>query len=147
MASIPGLGNLPGMSGGHFGSANQEIQFDDFFQRNGSRLTIRLRYMYMMRVPFANWVIHSAWIAGQSGRQLYGAIWNPQERRGETGFRSISNARPHEYTGAPKWTSALESRDLDVARTLGRHGTYMLPIYATYTMRMQSNPYRTSVQQ
>ena len=143
-----GLGNAVlggGGISGHFSGAKDEIDFDDPAQRLGSRLTIRLRYMYVMRIPFANWIIHGAWLAGQAGRQLYGAIWNPQTVAGETGFRSIAPYQPE--AASAKALAAIEQRDLDTASKLAQNGVYALPLYASYTMRMQSNPYRSSVQQ
>lgn len=140
-----GLGNLQGWSGGSFGNTGQEIDFDDFSKRDATRLTIRIRYMYMLRIPFAAWVIHSAWMAGQAGKKLYGAIWNPQDAAGATGFNSAANHKPGPAP-APKWLSILEARDLTVAAELARNQVYMVPLYSSYTMRMQSNPYRKSVQ-
>ena len=40
----------------------------------------------------------------------------------------------------------LEARDLEVSAELANHGVYMVPLNSSYTMRMQSNPYRKSVQ-
>lgn len=142
----PTMLGIPGIGGGNFGSTGQEIEFDDFSQRGATRLTIKVRYMYMMRIPFANWVIHSAWMAGQAGKQLYGAIWNPQQDApGETGFRSVSPIKNSAPQG-PAFGSVLEARDLEVSAELANHGVYMVPLNSSYSMRMQSNPYRKSVQ-
>jgi hypothetical protein len=142
----PTMLGIPGIGGGNFGSTGQEIEFDDFSQRSATRLTIKVRYMYMMRIPFANWVIHSAWMAGQAGKQLYGAIWNPQQDApGETGFRSVSPIKNNAPTGSG-FGSVLEARDLTVSAELANHGVYMVPLNSSYSMRMQSNPYRKSVQ-
>ncbi|MCA9665843.1 MAG: pilus assembly protein [Myxococcales bacterium] len=132
-----GLGNLQGILGGTFGQRGREIDFDDFSQRAANRLTIRVRYLYMMRVPFANWVIHQAWLAGRAGKQLYGAIWNPQQfAPGETGFRTVSPV-----TANSPFDPLLRKLD-----ALGQQGIYMVPMTASYTMRMQSNPYKQSLQ-
>lgn len=148
--NVPGMGPLPGYLGGSFGRTNREVDFDDFKKRGATRLTIRVRYMYMLRVPFANWVIHSAWLAGQAGKRLYGAVWNPQQNApGETGFRDKSPLTPTN-AGAKgflaSWWSRLEERDLTVASKLAAKGVYMVPLNSSYSMRMQSNPYRKSVQ-
>jgi hypothetical protein len=124
-------------SQGTFGQKGREyFDFDDPNAREQTRLTIEVRYLYMMRVPFANWIIHQAWLAGMAGKQLYGAIWNPQEAPGETGFRSIAPPTPNAYS------DPLLSK-LDA---LAQKGVYMVPLRATYTMRMQSNPYKQSLQ-
>ena len=83
-----------------FGSNNHEIDFDDIGTdsrarrlRQANKLTIRVSYLYLMRIPFANWVIHHAWLASRAGFALYGAIWNPQKNTpGATGFASEENA-------------------------------------------------------
>jgi hypothetical protein len=122
---------------GDFGQRGREIDFDDYARRDVNRLTIEVRYLYMMRVPFANWVIHQAWLAGRAGKRLYGAVWNPQENAaGETGFRSVSPVTANQ-TG-----DAL----LDRLEGLAGQGVYMVPLTASYTMRMQSNPYKQGLQ-
>jgi hypothetical protein len=119
-----------------FGQRGRELDFDDFSQRDATRLSIRVRYLYMMRVPFANWIIHQAWLANRAGQELYGAIWNPQEDAGETGFRSVAPVQNQ--------TSGDELDDKLAA--LADQGVYLVPLYATYTMRMQSNPYKQGTQ-
>ncbi|MBW2736085.1 MAG: pilus assembly protein [Deltaproteobacteria bacterium] len=144
--SLGNIGNLLGSPGGHFSNNRNEVDFDNF-DVDASRLTIRIRYMYMMRIPFANWVIHSAWLAGQAGRELYGAVWNPQTAPGATGFANVADYTGEQNTPSTGLLSKIQSQDLKVATKAASGGVYMLPIYATYTMRMQSNPYRSSVQQ
>lgn len=140
------IGNILGNPGGNFSNNRNEIDFDNF-DRSGGRLTIRIRYMYMMRIPFANWVIHSAWLAGQAGRELYGAIWNPQTAAGETGFRNIADYTGEQNAPSAGLLSKIQAADLEASTKMASGGVYMLPIYASYTMRMQSNPYRSSIQQ
>ncbi|MBN2724390.1 MAG: pilus assembly protein [Deltaproteobacteria bacterium] len=125
---------------GDFGGVHStEIDFDsvreDDSWRDKTRLSIRVTYLYTLRIPFANRIIHTAFIAGQVGQELYGAVWNPQMTAGETGFRNVS---PVNLSGRGTaliqalWSSANE-------------GVFMIPLRSTYTMRMQSNPYRRSV--
>jgi len=122
---------------GTFGQRGREnFDFDDPNTREQTRLSIEVRYLYMMRVPFANWVIHQAWLAGMAGKQLYGAVWNPQETPGETGLRSVS----------PPTANAYNDPLLGKLDGLAQQGVYMVPLHATYTMRMQSNPYKQSLQ-
>lgn len=142
-----GLQQMIGSITGDFGSAD-EIDFDteDPGHAPRTRLSLRVRYMYMLRVPFANWVIHSAWLAARAGQQLFGAVWNPQEREGETGFRSVAPLRSQRRNYAALLRGVVEARDLKAADKLSRMGVYMWPIYASHTMRMQSNPYRQSLE-
>ena len=122
----------------------QELDFDDIGTdgraaslREANRLTVQVRYLYIMRVPFANWVMHHAWLSQRAGIALPGAIWNPQaDSPGATGF----SAEDYEATYADI-ARGLRGEDRvlrDVARA-GREGAYIIPLYATYTMRMQSN--------
>lgn len=142
-----GLQQMIGRITGDFGTAD-ELDFDteDPGQAARTRLSLRVRYMYMLRVPFANWVIHSAWLAARGGQQLFGAVWNPQEREGETGFRSVAPLRSQRRNYAALLRGVVEARDLKAADRLSRFGVYMWPIYASHTMRMQSNPYRQSLE-
>jgi hypothetical protein len=126
---------------GDFGGVHStEITFDDVMSDDAgwvdkTRLSIRITYLYTLRIPFANRIIHTAYIAGQVGQNLYGAVWNPQTRAGETGFR---NTAPLNLAG----------RGTQLTRQLWQaasHGVFMIPLRATYSMRMQSNPYRRSV--
>lgn len=122
-----------------FGANGREIDFDDFnklISRTATRLSIEVQYLYMMRIPFANWIIHQAWLAGNAGKQLYGAIYGGTEEAGSTGFRDSTTQYPGFYADP-----LLETLD-SIAQT----GTYMVPLRATYTMRMQSNPYKQSLQ-
>lgn len=122
---------------GDFGQRGREIDFDDFDRRDVNRLTIEVRYLYLMRVPFANWVIHQAWMAGNAGKRLYGAIWNAQEDApGETGFRNV----------APVTANTFGDDLMNKLEGLATQGVYMVPLNASYTMRMQSNPYKQSLQ-
>ncbi|MBI2895102.1 MAG: pilus assembly protein [Deltaproteobacteria bacterium] len=140
---IPGLGGLEDA----LRYRAYEVDFDDVRSsgaRNATRLTVRVQYLYMMRVPFANWVIHHAWLAQRAGQELYGAIWNPQRARpGATGFSADDSELTYEFI-----RQRLGDRDGGLLRdvaAIGDAGVYMIPLYATYTMRMQSNPYLNSV--
>lgn len=121
--------------------AASELDFDSY-EKVAPPLSIRVRYLYLMRVPFANWVIHGAWMALKAGQRLYGQIWNPQLNPQATGLGSD----PNDFYIRAKLLH-YQNRDVDVAARLAEMGTYVLPIYASYSMRMQSNPYRSSVQQ
>jgi len=120
-----------------FGTRGREIRFDAFKNRDATRLTIEVQYLYMMRIPFANWVIHQAWLAARAGAQLYGAIWRPQLQRGATGFSAGARGVP-----GGRYQSTL----LRKLAALADQGIYMVPLRASYTMRMQSDPYRQSLE-
>lgn len=129
--------NILNPTQGDFGQRGREIDFDDYDRRDVNRLTVEIRYLYLMRIPFANWVIHQAWMAGNAGKRLYGAIWNPQEDApGETGFQTV----------APVTANSFGDPLMDKLEGLAGQGIYMVPLSASYTMRMQSNPYKQSLQ-
>ena len=121
-----------------FGRRGREIEFDDPKTRDQTRLSIQVQYLYMMRVPFANMIIHQAWLAGAAGKELYGAIWNPQMQKKETGFRSVAPLK----LGKGGYGSSIVGK----MAKLSKQGVYMVPIKTTYTMRMQSNPYKQSLE-
>lgn len=129
---------------GDFGMRNDEIDFDDPANFEKSRLSIKVRYLYMMRVPFANWIIHSSWLAKEAGQELYGAVWNPQTTPGETGFRNVSQFNKQGLSYNPSVSG--NRKVIQMVAGLADAGVYMVPLYATYTMRMQSNPYKESVE-
>ncbi len=123
--------------------------------RKATRLTIRLRYWYEMRVPFANWVIFTAWYASNAGVALHGAIDRPTLQRSNmlnrtanvtplVGLaRGIDHEQGYNTVYAPEmwvlWGLATGSIPL-VSDLVGKR--YFLPLSATYTMRMQSNFHR-----
>jgi hypothetical protein len=128
-----------------FGMRSDEIDFDDPANFESSRLSIKVRYLYMMRVPFANWIIHQSWLAKEAGQELYGAIWNPQMGTpGETGFRNVNQFNRQGLTYNPSVSG--NRRVIQMVAGLADGGVYMVPLYATYTMRMQSNPYKESIE-
>lgn len=120
--------------------------------RKATRLTIRLRYWYEMRVPFANWVIFTAWYASNAKVALYGAIDRPTLEKSNmlnrnasvdalvAKARGIDHERGYNTVYAPEmwvlWGLATGSIPL-VSDLVGKR--YFLPLTATYSMRMQSN--------
>ncbi len=138
-----------------------EIHFDDFLvgnehlQRNkklreATRLTIRLRYLYWMRIPFANWIIHMAWLANEAGIQLSGPIDRPVIRVGAGPISgSIGGEARDLMIGAKVKDSNRPFQEEDrtslfrILWALGNYAEmYFIPMYSTYSMRMQSNPYK-----
>ncbi|ADO73211.1 TadE/TadG family type IV pilus assembly protein [Stigmatella aurantiaca] len=123
--------------------------------RKATRLTIRLRYWYEMRVPFANWVIFTAWYASNARVALSGAIDRPTLAKSNMlnpnadiealkGMaRGIQHERGYNSVYPPEmwvlWGLANGSIPL-VSNVVGKR--YFLPLTATYTLRMQSNFHR-----
>jgi hypothetical protein len=92
----------------------QEIDFDDVRPQavDASLLSIQVRYLVELRVPLANKLIHSLWLASRSRR----------------GKQALDDGTP----------GGLELAPLLLA---GRQGRYFLPVQAFHTLRMQSNPF------
>jgi TadE-like protein len=128
-------------SGPTAGSGNCEIEFDDVTGddewRRKTRLTVRVDYYYMMRIPFANRIILTAYIAAQAGKNLYGAVWRPQTKKGATGFLNNNSETMTHGT-----LEGATNERLSELWSAAKHGIFMIILPATYTMRMQSNPYQ-----
>lgn len=123
--------------------------------RDFNRLCITVRFLYQMIIPFANWTIHTAWMAGVTGVQLTGAIERPVVRG--------SNSPDVEGTiegriNVGGWATYLfGSKDQNLLRVLWElrkvkrpnnevyRGVYMIPLWSTYTMRMQSNIFKDNL--
>lgn len=126
----------------------KQIDFDDLRTRPAlaNQLTIRVRYYYQMRVPFANWMLHTMWLAAHvDAMNLYGGgalrFVTPEWTPG--GFRTGVSSNT---LIVGKSVSKMGSDPQDPLRVVLQYralGQYRLPINTYYTMRMQSNLYRT----
>jgi len=131
----------------------EEIDFDRTEQeaiRDAGVLTIRLRYWYELRIPFANWLVFVCWYAAHSAVALGGSIDRPElaAHPGQSiAGQSLSAPAVSTPFGYPV-------ADADEMRTLWRLATgrlaaaslvgprFYIPLDAVYSMRMQSNFYR-----
>jgi hypothetical protein len=97
--------------GQHLGG--EEIDFDDVRPQavDASLLSIQVRYLVELRVPLANKLIHSAWLASRA-------------RRGKQAL--------------DEGPGVLDLAPLALA---GERGRYFLPVQAFHTLRMQSNAF------
>jgi hypothetical protein len=129
---------------------------DEEVYRKATILSIRVRYWYELRVPFANWVIFTAWWAANAGVSLYGAIDRPtlnpnasvtnksggMSSVGLVPVKGIKHERGYnslyQVEMAVLWGVATGSIPL-LSSLVGRR--YYIPLTATYSMRMQSNFY------
>lgn len=124
----------------HFSIEKTEIDFDDVRRgsswRDSTRLSIEVQYLYMMRIPFANWIIHQAWRAHRLGVRLYGSIYAATDEVTEDHLWG-KGKRP-DLSGGDRLTRQLG----DIA---DQAQIYFIPLTSHHTMRMQSNPYRISL--
>lgn len=123
------------------GHPSQEIDFDDVSSIQAIEanvLSIRLTYYYVMRIPFANWVIHNVWAAGVANTKLLLSEITGARRTTELQEAYFVNA------GGARLTAELAALggEMRVLAFLARAGVYAIPIRATHAMRMQSNQFQ-----
>jgi hypothetical protein len=131
-----------------------EIDFDDTTDdadlRDANRLTIRTRFLYPMKIPFANYIIHKAFMAQSAGVLLSGPIFsrrlpNQQWNTNSAADMTIQSRLP----GSDPVQWIFGDKDLTILRVLwelGKQGIYMVPLRATAAMRMQSNIFKDNLQ-
>ena len=124
----------------------QEIDFDD--QRpqaqTATLLSLQVRYLFELKVPFANKMVQSIWLASQVGllRLWQGSDLTSPRFASQTGGDAVQIT-----TGAALGRGALADGipgglNLSALAGLANQNRFYLPVNAWYTMRMQSNPYR-----
>jgi hypothetical protein len=123
----------------------EEIDFDDV--RPGATeatlLSLQIRWLYELKVPFANRLLQTIWMAANAG--LLGAWqgWDLSSPR--LGSQSGPDAVRASRAGAVATTvedGMPQGLPLAVLVAAANAGRYFLPVQSFYTMRMQSNPYR-----
>ncbi|QRK05418.1 pilus assembly protein [Archangium violaceum] len=129
---------------------------DEELFRGATVLSIRVRYWYELRVPFANWILFTTWWAANAGMALGGAIHQPtlnskaRITHGQGGMREVGlapvrgmeNQRGYDTLYRPEMTVLWGLATGAIPLLSGRMGKrYFIPLTATYSMRMQSNFY------
>jgi len=118
-------------------NGQKEIEFDSGDRKN-TQMTVRVVYLFELRIPFANFLIWESYWAGQVGQDLRGTdpsvafidhtkLWASRVQQGD-----FSKSCP--YTG-------LNNKKMETLRVAAIAGYYYLPLVTTYTIRMQSNPF------
>jgi hypothetical protein len=123
--------------------------------RQATVLSIRLRYWYELRVPFANWLVFVSWFAANAQVALSGALDRPTLSRGNlthaeadldglgtlgrglqasTGYAPVTSSEM-----AVLWGLATGKQTLVAGERANR---FFLPLTATYSMRLQSSFHR-----
>ena len=130
--------------GGHLNG--QEIDFDDMRPQAApaTLLSLQVRYLYEMKVPFANKMVQSIWLASQVGllQTWYGWDLTSPRSGGQQGgdavglTGNIALGRGSIADGIPG------GLNVSAMAALAKKNRFFLPVNAWYTMRMQSNPYR-----
>jgi hypothetical protein len=110
---------------------NEEIDFDDVRPEaaEATLLSVQVRYLFQLTVPFANQMLQAIYLAGHAKTLI---DWSKQSwdmtRIGDSGTPVIDDG----MGGVPV---------IGLKTAAGRQ-QFFLPVYAWYTMRMQSNPYK-----
>lgn len=115
----------------------KEIDFDDARPAVApiNLLSLQVRYLFEMRVPFANKLLQTIWLAARLGpglgrrNALPGAGWDPGA--GPLPAGTIADGIP----------GGINATALAGARRSPQH-LYLMPVEAWYTMRTQSNFFR-----
>ena len=130
--------------GGHLNG--QEIDFDDMRPQAASAtlLSVQVRYLYQLQVPFANKMVQSIWLASQVGLLRLWQGWDLTSPRigGQAGQDAVSltgNVALGRGFLADGMPGGL---NVSAMALLAKRNRFFLPVNAWYTMRMQSNPYR-----
>ena len=122
----------------------QEIDFDDVrpAAAEATLLSLQVRYLYEMRVPFANKLIQTIWLASKANilSQWRGADWTSPTLGTQTGPSAINISRGL-AAGRVVPDGTPEGIRLAGLVAAGQANKFYLPVEAFYTMRMQSNPY------
>jgi hypothetical protein len=123
----------------------EEVDFDDV--RPGATeatlLSLQIRWLYELKVPFANRLLQTIWMAAKVGLLHSWRGWDLTGPR--LGLQSGPDAVAASRVAAGSITAAdgtPEGIPIAALAAAARAGRYYLPVQAFYTMRMQSNPYR-----
>jgi len=123
----------------------QEIDFDDVRPgaTDATLLSLQIRFLYELKVPFANKLIQTLWLAAKAGVLGAWQGWDLASPRfgGQAGPDAVRISRAVAAT-ATAAQATPEGIPVAALVAAGRAGRYYLPVEAFYTMRMQSNPYR-----
>jgi hypothetical protein len=122
----------------------QEIDFDDVRpdSADATLLSLQVRYLYEMKVPFANKLIQTIWLASKAGvlQQWEGSDWTSPKLGSQTGPDAVQISRLV-AAGRTVPDGTPEGIRLAGLVAAGATNRYYLPVEAWYTMRLQSNPF------
>ncbi|HEY6909844.1 MAG TPA: TadE/TadG family type IV pilus assembly protein [Myxococcales bacterium] len=122
----------------------QEIDFDDVrpAAAEATLLSLQVRYLYELRVPFANRMIQAIWMAAHAGllSMWRGSDWTGPKFGTATGPDAVTLSGPL-AAGKTVQDGTPEGIGLTGLYAAAAAGHFYLPVEAFYTMRMQSNPY------
>lgn len=116
------------------------VSSEDAVLRKASVLSVRVRYLYELKVPLANWIIFVAWYAANAGLRLTGPLERPNVPQGLGQPSAIANTRGFDTLYPSEFSLLWRIASGRLPNLMGRR--YFFPLTAEYTMRMQSNFHR-----
>ncbi len=126
----------------------KELDFDDVRPEvlPHTLLSLQVRYLYEMKVPFANKLVQTIWMASKLGMTGGLRSWQGWDLTGpklgsQRGRDAVAASRAMAL-GRTVPDGTPEGVSLTGLSLLGNTGRYFMPVEAWYTMRMQSNPFR-----
>jgi len=126
----------------------KQLDFDDYRTNvaEANLLSVQVRYYYEMRIPFANWMIQSMWLAQRAEilENFVGINFANQEYGFGTGMGSISTGISADTMARIQGMTDDDQMVVNVSAA-GFAGYYFFPIKTSQSMRMQSNLYRSNL--
>jgi len=139
----PKPSDFNGSNAAHLDSV--ELDFDDIREHpvQANILQIKVRYYYKMLIPFANQMLQTIYFT-QRGNAW--GRWSHTGLKQGVGQAVLTNAAPHEAARI-QYQAAQRAAEPQAANLVqaARKNLYYFPIQATYSMRMQSNPYLSNI--
>jgi hypothetical protein len=118
-----------------------ELDFDDPANRLQTQLTVRVVYLYNLRIPFANWIIFQSYMGQRAainitrkidGWYVGGVQMNDRLAR-EAILAAAAKGSNCAYAG-------LTNANYKAIGAAALAGIYLVPLVTTYTIRMESSP-------
>lgn len=119
----------------------KELEFDNTpsaAARKKTQMTVRVVYLYELRIPFANLLIWESYWSAHVGQNLRSI--DPSMAFIGRDKMWMSRLQKADFTKSCKYTG-LNSDEMYKLRWAATAHQYYLPLVTTYTIRMQSNPF------
>jgi hypothetical protein len=122
----------------------QELDFDDVRPEaaEANLLSVQVRYFYEMKVPFANKMLQTIWLATKANVLGLWGGWDFTSPR----FGPATGPDAIQISQAAATSRVVPDGTPEGVKLFGlvaaaQANRFFFPVYAWYTMRMQSNPY------
>lgn len=135
---------------------DDELDFDDremiMADPRTGRLAVKVRVLVPLRIPLVNWIFFQLWYARtrlnilsvESNQQDWSRFQARVARGGHAGqtLEEAIRDAPEQGVFDDPLLSNQAAKEAKFLRLLAaEHNVYLIPMYATYAMQMQSNPF------